>query len=116
MSNTISYSASFTAPSSPDPTLARPNVGTSAAANAVRALDATSTEAQPQPTTPVEQPAVRRDVERDTSGLTVFRTIDMTNGNLVAQFPTEAYLRLANAMKDAVREPVASQTPSARTV
>lgn len=38
----------------------------------------------------------------DDAGFTVVRTIDVATGDLVAQNPTEAYLRLAHAMIDMV--------------
>lgn len=46
------------------------------------------------------------EVERDPSGLVVVRTLDAATHQIVAQMPTEAYLRLAQAMTETVRSEV----------
>lgn len=48
-------------------------------------------------------PQTHQEVQFDKSGLTVVMTYDVANGGLVAQYPAEAYLRLANAMQNLVR-------------
>lgn len=48
--------------------------------------------------------ATNNEIERDaTTGLMVVRTVDVGTGDVVAQNPTEAYLRLAHAMTETVR-------------
>jgi hypothetical protein len=105
MSTSISFTAAFSSPLSMNVTPSR-----SVAQPATASSPATEQRAA------AVEPTTHEDVQRDSSGLTVFRTIDLSTGALVAQFPTEAYLRLANAMKDVARGPAATDTPSARTV
>lgn len=50
-----------------------------------------------------QTPQTHQEVQFDKSGLTVVMTYDVTNGGLVSQYPTEAYLRLANAMQNVIR-------------
>lgn len=71
---------------------------------------------RPAPAPVSALPSVREETERDPSGLTVFRTVDLDTGSLVTQFPTEAYLRLANAMKDVGRANTAGEVSAERTI
>lgn len=88
-----------------------------------------SVEATPEPTsapvssavtqsapTAIQAQPTREETEHDPSGLTVFRTVEAYTNTLVAQFPTEAYLRLANAMKESARETAGVGKQSHRTV
>lgn len=43
------------------------------------------------------------EISFDDAGFTVVRTVDIVTGDVVGQNPTEAYLRLAHAMIDALR-------------
>ena len=107
MSNAISFSAPRMAPLSQDAIPSR------SIANASDVAPVSATEAAPVAT--AAQPPLREETTHDPSGLTVFRTVDAMTGDLVAQFPTEAYLRLANAMKDAARSAVDPSTGAERT-
>ena len=105
MSTAISFSAQRMVPQITEPASSRP-VATEAAPMTTRS------EPAPVP----QQPSVREETERDPSGLTVFRTVELATGSLVAQFPTEAYLRLANAMRQVGSTPVVAATPAEKTV
>lgn len=60
--------------------------------------------------------AVERQVSFDEAGFLVVRSIDATNQEIVAQNPTEAYLRLAHAMIEAVRADQSGDGPGAEVV
>lgn len=56
---------------------------------------------QPRSTVPAAPSAtgnLKKDTSIDTTGYVVVKTIDPTSNEVVAQTPTEAYLRLAHAM------------------
>lgn len=110
MSTAITFTAPRIVPMNTEPTPSRPVAGSTDAATEVTPAKSAPSAALPS------QPSVREETERDSSGLTVFRTVDLDTGSLVAQFPTEAYLRLANAMKDVGRADTGIETPSERTV
>ncbi|TBW33503.1 hypothetical protein EYW49_20215 [Siculibacillus lacustris] len=62
---------------------------------------------------PQPVPQRHQEFEVDKSGLTVVMTFDESNGALVSQYPTEAYLRLANAMQNLVKSDVPAIDPNA---
>lgn len=80
------------------------------------ATESASIVARSEPAPAPQAPGVREETERDPSGLTVFRTVELATGSLVAQFPTEAYLRLANAMKQVGRPSSNDASPAGKTV
>jgi hypothetical protein len=81
------------------------------------------------PATPVDQsttaaqgssvtdslPQRHQEVEIDKSGLTVVMTYDSPGGGLVDQYPTEAYLRLANAMQNVLKTETVAGAAKDRT-
>lgn len=114
MSTAISFQASWVAPPTPDTATPRSVAAALTQTTATAAPSAPSTQsAEPQPAVPT--PVVREETARDPSGLTVFRTVEIATGSLVAQFPTEAYLRLANAMREASQPLVLPGGPADRT-
>lgn len=107
MSTAISFSAPRMVPQITEPTASRP---------VAAATDSAPTVARSEPAPTPQLPSVREETERDPSGLTVFRTVELATGSLVAQFPTEAYLRLANAMKQVGRPAPNDASPAGKTV
>jgi len=114
MSTTVTFQAFRMMPPSsgvsPSPSVEAAPEPTSASVSSVSSAltQSAATPTQAQPT--------REETERDPSGLTVFRTVEAYTNTLVAQFPTEAYLRLANAMKDSSRGTEGVGKQSHRTV
>jgi hypothetical protein len=112
MSTTVTFQAFRMTPPSSGATSAPSVETTQEPASALASSPVThgfSASPQAQPT--------REETERDpSSGLTVFRTVEAYTNTLVAQFPTEAYLRLANAMKDSSRDADGVGKQSHRTV
>lgn len=92
------------------PTSAWPPTGERRVSAAARPPEgASGADAAKRPTPPPRETA-SRDVVRNNeiafdekSGLRVVRTVDMASGEVVAQNPSEAYLRLAQAMLAALR-------------
>lgn len=72
------------------------------ASPAPRSAATASNDATRRDNSPREIPTANK-ITFDDAGFTVVRTIDVDTGDVVAQNPTEAYLRLAHAMIDAVR-------------
>lgn len=110
MSTAISFQAPWVAPPTPDTATSR---SVAAAATPTAATSTSTQSVAPQPVVPT--PVLREETARDPSGLTVFRTVEIATGSLIAQFPTEAYLRLANAMRQATQPTATPGGPSDRT-
>lgn len=81
-------------------------------------VDRTRHDAAPAAAAPTPAPTDRpKEVLFDVkSGLTVVRTFDVDTGQVVAQLPTEAYLRLAQVMTAAVHADQAETTNAAADI
>lgn len=59
--------------------------------------------ASPAPATVATHGNLEKDIAIDTSGIVIVKTIDPKSSEILSQAPTEAYLRLAHAMSEAVQ-------------
>ena len=75
---------------------------------ATRSATTASNDATRRDNSPREIPTAK--ITFDDAGFTVVRTIDVDTGDVVAQNPTEAYLRLAHAMIDVVKVEAADRS------
>ncbi|MER2606628.1 MAG: flagellar protein FlaG [Siculibacillus sp.] len=93
-----------------------PSPPASEAAAVVQSRPTTSTgsgaSSAPSPTPSTSNGNLNKDITIDQSGIVVVKTIDSKSNEVLAQTPTEAYLRLAHAMTEAFQAETRSEPTS----
>ncbi len=100
---TISIAATTALP--PSRETDAPRISPASAMERVRTEEAVSTDKPKPPPMPAPTASERSKevVFDEQSGRTIVRTFDIDTGDVVAQMPTEAYLRLAQVMTAAIQ-------------